>query len=147
MLGGQWFYFTSAAALGADGLPVDIYWGGQQYAPLPMEAEGFEMTTRGAIPTPSITISNQYGAANLPLDSYRGLLGANLWRTLTLARFLDGGATPDPNAYITRDMYVVSQKTSHNANGVSFKLASKIDQEGTQLPMLLAAIEPVGQAK
>ena len=130
-LGGQMFYFTSA--VGAD-LDAGILYGGQQYAPLPMEASGFEMTTRGAIPQPSIAISNLFGAGNLLLDSYRGLIGATLYRILTLRRFLDDGSTPDGNAYITRDAFVVSQKTSHNAQAIVFKLASRIDQEGVQLP-------------
>lgn len=127
--GGQIYYFTSATD--AD---TDIFWGGQQYAPLPMEATGFETTTRGAIPQPNVTISNLFGAGNLLLDTYNGLIGATLIRILTLRRFLDDGATPDPGAYISRDVFVVAQKTSHNALLIVFKLASRIDQEGTQLP-------------
>ena len=128
-LGGPWFYFTSAADA-----EHDIVWGGQLYSPLPMDASGFEMTTRGAFPTPSVTISNLYGAGNLLLDSYKGLVGAELIRILTLRRFLDDGDTPDPNAYITRDKFVVAQKTSHTAVAIAFKLASRMDVEGTQLP-------------
>lgn len=128
-LGGQLFYFTSA-----EDVDTTIIWGGQQYAALPMDASGFDMTTRGAIPQPNVTISNLFGAGNLLLDSYRGLIGATLYRILTLRRFLDDGATPDGNAYITRDAFVVSQKTSHNALAIVFKLASKMDQEGVQLP-------------
>jgi lambda family phage minor tail protein L len=130
-LGGQMFYFTSAVG---DDLDSGILWGGQQYAPLPMDASGFEMTTRGAIPQPNVTISNLFGAGNLLLDAYHGLIGATLYRILTLRRFLDDGSTPDPNAYISRDVFVVSQKTSHNALAIVFKLASRMDQEGVQLP-------------
>ena len=128
-LGGQMFYFTSA-----EDAETAIIWGGQQYAALPMDASGFEMTTRGAIPQPNVTISNLFGAGNLLLDSYKGLIGATLYRILTLRRFLDDGATPDAGAYITRDAFVVSQKTSHNALAIVFKLASRMDQEGVQLP-------------
>jgi lambda family phage minor tail protein L len=129
MLGGPVFFFTSA-----EYFDHAVFWGGQEYAPLPMQAGGFEMTTKGAIPTPSVTISNLYGSANLLLADYRGLLGAKLTRIITLTRFLDDGATPDPGAFITRDVYVVSQKSSHNAISVTFKLASQMDQEGVQLP-------------
>ncbi len=129
MLGGQMFYFTSA-----EDAETVIIWGGQQYAALPMDASGFDMTTRGAIPQPNVTISNLFGAGNLLLDTYKGLIGATLIRILTLRRFLDDGATPDANAYITRDSFVVSQKTSHNALAIVFKLASRMDQEGVQLP-------------
>ena len=126
---GQIYYFASATD--AD---TSIFWGGQEYAPLPMEATGFEMTTRGAIPQPNVTISNLFGAGNLLLDTYNGLIGATLIRILTLRRFLDDGATPDSGAYISRDVFVVAQKTSHNAMIIVFKLAARIDQEGTQLP-------------
>lgn len=127
--GGQWFYFTSATDESHD-----IVWGGQPYAPIPMDATGFEMNTSGTIPTPNVTISNLYGAANSLLDEFKGLLGAKLVRILTLRRFLDDGETPDPTAYITRDVYVVSQKMSHNAVAIVFKLAAHIDQEGVMLP-------------
>jgi lambda family phage minor tail protein L len=130
MLGGPVFYFTSAT----DFDHPEITWGGQVYSALPMEASDFEMTTRGAIPTPTVTISNLYGAGNLLLDSYKGLVGAELTRILTLRRFLDDGETPDPAAYITREKFVVAQKTSHTAVAIAFKLASRMDVEGTQLP-------------
>lgn len=128
-LGGQWFYFASA-----EDFQTIITWGGQDYSPLPMEATGFEMTTRGAIPQPNVTISNLFGAGNTLLELYDGLLGARLWRVVTLRRFLDDGETPDANAYISRDMFVIAQKTSHNAAAIVFKLTSPMDQEGTQLP-------------
>jgi lambda family phage minor tail protein L len=128
-LGGPVFYFTSATDF-----ETQIYWGGQLYSPIPMDASGFELTTRGAIPQPSVTISNLYGAGNLLLDSYKGLVGADIVRILTLRRFLDDGETPDPAAYITRDRFVVAQKTSHTAVAIAFKLASRMDVEGTQLP-------------
>ena len=128
-LGGQWFYFTSA-----ENFQTEIVWGGQLYSPLPMEAQGFELTTRGAFPQPNVTISNLYGAGNLLLDSYKGLVGADIIRILTLRRFLDDGDTPDPAAYITRDKFVVAQKTSHTAVLITFKLATRMDVEGTQLP-------------
>jgi lambda family phage minor tail protein L len=127
--GGQWFYFQSAQDEARE-----IVWGGNTYAPIPMEASGFEMNTSGTIPQPNLTISNLFGAANSLLGSFRGLLGAKLVRILTLTRFLDDGSSPDPGAYITRDVFIVAQKTSHNAQQIVFKLAAHIDQEGVQLP-------------
>lgn len=126
---GQMFYFSSA-----EDAETEIVWGGNPYVAIPMDATGFEMNTSGTIPTPNVTISNLYGAANTLLDEFKGLLGAKLTRILTLRRFLDDGATPDPNAYITRDVFVVSQKISHNAVAIVFKLAAHIDQEGVMLP-------------
>jgi lambda family phage minor tail protein L len=127
--GGQLFYFASLADF-----ETEAVWGGQVYAPLPMDVTGFEYTTRGTLPQPTITISNLYGAGNTLIDEYKGLVGALVTRTLTLSRFLDSGETPDPNAYISRDTYVVSQKTSHTAVAIAFKLTSRLDQEGSKIP-------------
>lgn len=128
-LGGPQFYFNSA-----EDFTRDVVWGGQTYQPLPMNTSGFEYTTRGSLPQPTVVISNLYGAGNLLLDTYKGLVGAGVLRTITLARFLDDGSSPDPNAYIARDQYTVAQKTSHTAVAIAFKLSSKMDQEGTKLP-------------
>jgi lambda family phage minor tail protein L len=127
--GGPTLYFTSATDF-----DHPINWGGQPYAPIPMDAQGFEMTTKGTIPQPSVTISNLFGSGNLLIDSYDGLVGAFLVRIMTLRRFLDDGSTPDGSAYITRDKFVVAQKTSHTAVAMVFKLAALWDLEGTQLP-------------
>jgi lambda family phage minor tail protein L len=127
--GGPTLYFASA-----EDFDTVILWGGQPYTPLPMQAQGFEMTTKGTIPQPTVTMSNLFGAGNLLLDSYDGLVGALLVRIQTLRRFLDDGSTPDVNAYITRDKFAVAQKTSHTAVAIVFKLAALWDLEGTQLP-------------
>jgi hypothetical protein len=110
MPGGQWFFFCSATDF-----DHEIYYGGKRYQPIPMDATGFELTTRGTLPTPNLSISNIVGAGNMLVDSYNDLVGATLIRILTLRRFLDDGATPDGNARISRDSFVVAQKTSHNA--------------------------------
>jgi len=47
MPGGQWFFFCSATDF-----DHEIYYGGQRYQPIPMDATGFELTTKGALPTP-----------------------------------------------------------------------------------------------
>jgi lambda family phage minor tail protein L len=128
-MGGPVHYFTSASDF-----DTNIEWGGNLYIPLPVQAEGFQMTSKGTLPNPAITLSNLFGAGNALLDTYNGLVGAQLTRILTLRRFLDDGSSPDPNAYITRDVFTVAQKTSHNALQIVFKLASKMDQEGAQIP-------------
>lgn len=128
-MNGPTHYFTSAADR-----DTVIFWGGEQYFPMPIDAQGFEMTSKGALPTPSIQLSNLYGAGNALLDTYNGLVGAQVTRIVTLRRFLDDGSTPDPLAYISRDVFVVAQKASHDAVQITFKLASRMDQEGAQIP-------------
>jgi lambda family phage minor tail protein L len=130
---GQMFYFQSMSDFDT---PI-ITWGGTDYSPIPMTASGFEITTRGTIPTPTLVLSNLYGAANTLLLEFSGLLGSKFHRIVTLRRFLDDGDTPDPNAFIMRDMFVVAQKLSHNAKSIAFKLMSHMDTEGVMLPRRL----------
>jgi lambda family phage minor tail protein L len=127
--GGQWYYFTSATDF-----DHEIYWGGQHYSPIPMDATGFEWNTKGTLPQPTLSFDNIGGAGNLLLDSYGDLIGATVIRIQTLRRFLDDGITPDPYAIITRESFVVAQKMSHTALTIVFKLAARWDVEGTQLP-------------
>jgi lambda family phage minor tail protein L len=131
-LGGDVLYFTSAADF-----EEDIFWGGERYVAIPMDAVGFEYNTTGTIPQPTVTISNLFGAANNLLGAYRGLIGAQLVRIVTLTKYLDNGETPDPTAYISSDTFVIAQKMSQNAAAIAFKLASKIDQEGIKIPKRL----------
>jgi lambda family phage minor tail protein L len=128
-MNGPTHYFTSASDF-----DTVIMWGGQQYFPMPVAAQGFEMTSKGTLPNPTISLSNLFGAGNTLLATYNGLVGAQVTRLLTLRRFLDDGSSPDPNAYITRDVFVVAQKVSHDAGQITFKLSSRMDQEGAQIP-------------
>ena len=131
-LGGPIYYFNSA-----ENTTRLITWGGQQYTPLPMSADGFEWSTKGSPPQPTLKFSNLYGAGNALLDEYNGLIGADLIRIVTLERFLDDGSTPDPNAYLLRDIYTVAQKTSHTAVLIAFKMMTRMDQQGSQIPRRL----------
>lgn len=128
-LGGPIYYFTGAATM-----TRPIVWGGNLYVGMYIEASGFEMTTKGTLPQPNLVISNLYGAANLLLSEYRGLIGAQVTRYRTMERFLDDGETPDPNAYLSKDVFRIAQKTSHTPMQIVFKLATPLDQEGVLLP-------------
>ena len=48
------YHFT--ATLMPDG--AKVIWKGVTYEPLPIEASGFERTTKGQIPTPELTVAN-----------------------------------------------------------------------------------------
>lgn len=131
-MGGPVLYFCSLADFDRV-----IKRGGIEYTPIPMEAQGFEWRGQGSLPQPTLIISNAYGGMNLLFADYGELLGCPVTRTRILARWLDDGATPDPTAEIGSDSFVISQKMSHTAAAVTFKLAWRIDQEGTTLPRRL----------
>lgn len=108
--------------------------GGVEYTPIPMEATGFEWKSNGPMPQPTIIVSNAYGGMNILFNEYGELLGVPVTRIRTLWKWMDQGSNPDPNAEIGRDIFVIAQKTSHTPVAVAFKLAWKVDQEGTVLP-------------
>ena len=53
---------------------------GHVYNALPIEADGFEITSKG-LPTPKITVSNVFGTMSVLIDSFDGLQGAKATRT------------------------------------------------------------------
>lgn len=127
--GGPIFHFCSLADLQSV-----FSRGGVEYTPVPMQATGFEWRSTGAMPQPTVAISNAYGGVNLLLNDYGELLGVPLTRIRTLFRWMDQGSDPDPAAEIGRDLFVIAQKSSHTMAVVAFKLSWKADQEGTTLP-------------
>jgi len=73
-----------------------IMWQGKKYYPAPIEASGFETSSRGALPTPSLAISSQSenGIDQLALLRYQilkfgDIIGAKVTRRRTFAKYLD----------------------------------------------------------
>jgi lambda family phage minor tail protein L len=138
----------------------DVYWDGNAYTPMPIEADGFEYTGSGQIPRPKIRISNLLGTITTLLQTLAyGLEGAKVTRIRTMARYLDdlnwGGGdyvdpgyvdadyvlsgtnpygTPDPTAEFPREIYYVDQKTAENRDVIEYELAAAFDLQGTRVP-------------
>ena len=77
-----------------------IYWKGQTYHPLPIKVEGFDSNTRGAMPTPRMSMMSSddvnEGPAERMFRDFRvavrkldDLIGAKLTRVRTFAKYLD----------------------------------------------------------
>jgi len=73
-----------------------IMWQGKKYYPAPIEASGFETSSRGTLPTPSLAISSQSekGTDQLALLRYQilkfgDIIGAKVTRRRTFAKYLD----------------------------------------------------------
>lgn len=124
------FYFTSNTQ--AD--KTNILYRGITYQPLPIQSDGFEITSNGSLPTPSVRIANVQSIIGDLCDSYNDLKGAKVTRTKTLAKYLDNGATPNPTAYLPEDIYYISQKGEETKLSVVFKLASAFDLEQVNIP-------------
>jgi len=156
----QTYYFHS----GVDQSLTDITWAGQDYQPIPIEAEGFEWNGQGSLPRPTLRASNVLGTLTaLILTLPDGLEGAKVTRIRTLGRYLDdinliggdllledgftllledggefrqesGSAEPDPYAEFPREIYYVDRKSAETRDIIEFELASVFDLAGVRAP-------------
>lgn len=126
---------------------TDIVWQGNLYKAAPIKTEGFELSSRGTLPTPKISLAvNTDGI--IPLSIFKNQLrkigdlsGAKVTRIRTLLKYLDainfeGGVndTEDSGAEFPRDIYYIDKKSLENKSIIEFELASLLDVEGIKLP-------------
>ena len=137
-----------------------VVWKGKTYYPAPIQAEGFESTSKGTLPRPTLTIASQSetGSDQLALLKHEirklgDIINAKVTRRRTFAKYLDvinftgasSGATassetlpdgyePDPYAELPKDIYFIERKTTENKNVLTYELASILDLEGIKIP-------------
>lgn len=111
-----------------------VQWKGQTYTALPLQAGGFDITTKGQIPQPEITIANVLGSFSSLVTSADDLIGAKVTRRRTLFKYLDNGPTPDSTQEFPDDIFYIERKTAETNVAISWQLASKIDLEAVLLP-------------
>jgi lambda family phage minor tail protein L len=131
------YYFHT----GTNGLSLPMHWNGQQYQPWPIQISGFAANTGGAMPRLKVTMSNTSLLFTTLALNFNDLLGAQLTRIRTFARFIDavnfpGNTNPnaDPTQFLTPDVFFMEQKVTENKNIVELTFASLIDVEGALLP-------------
>jgi len=136
-LGGQLIRFHA----GTNGLQQPVVWQGQTYSPLPVEVEGFDVTTQGTLPRPKLRVANIDGLFSAGVREMRDLVTAKVIRKRTFARFLDavnfpGGVNPNanPNHHFEDDMFQIERKVLENSYIIEWELASAFDLEGVMLP-------------
>lgn len=128
----------------------DIYWKEEKYIFVPIYAEGFELSSRGTLPTPTLSLAvNDGGIMALSLlrngiKQFGDLIGAKVTRRRTFVKFLDAltfpngvypdDFEPDPNVEFPSDIYYVNRKVRENKSVVQYELNSILDMEGIQLP-------------
>ena len=118
----------------------NITWDGNAYSRLPIIADGFEYSSAGTLPRPTLTIANLDNTITALLvvvnTSNHGndLVGAEVRRIRTLKKYLDGESTADPNAQRPVEIWTIDRKSSENRDAVQFELASAIDQPGVKIP-------------
>ena len=122
------------------------------YISFPIQAEGFEMNSAGALPTPTLTITSvegleETGTFSLLKSNFihlENFIGAKVTRVRTFAKFLDAdqngdtiegvGAEADDKAEFPRDTFFIERKSNENKYSVQFELSSIFDLENLKLP-------------
>lgn len=107
---------------------------GNAYAPIALEATGFEWNGTGTLPQPEVQIGNVNALITGAVIALKDLAGAKFTRIRTFRKYLDDGSSPDPTATFPKDVYRINQKTAHTKVSITFQLASTIDQQGMMLP-------------
>ena len=106
----------------------DIYFNNLKYSAAPISVEGFEMTTQGTLPRPTISLSVDFNGEQLLarlkvlLEKIGDLTGAKFTRIRTFAKFIDNDVS----------------NGGKNANRtLEFELASSLDLESATVPKRL----------
>ncbi len=140
-----------------------IFWQGNTFFPAPLKADGFDITSRGVLPTPTLSITSQkedgieaLSVLRRTISKYGDIVGAKVTRIRTYAKFLDKtnfsdiseqngtqgiyasnfpeGYEPDPYAELPRDIFFVERKSQETKTGITYELSSILDVEGVKLP-------------
>lgn len=112
------------------GIPLAL--GGVEYVPWPIKVANYGSSTDGALPAPSVTLSNYEGVISSLLDLYRPR-GAIFRRRLILRRNLDEGGDPRPEAQFLPDEFTVD-RWSENRRFVTLFLESALAYLNTEIP-------------
>lgn len=127
---------------GTNVLLQPVVWQGETYEPFPMTIEGFDASTKGELPRPTVEVSNIGGGISQEIARYNDLVGAIVTRKRTMARYLDavnspGNVNPDAdrNEQFPDDIFIINRKISENKQIVKFELVSPFDVAGVQLPL------------
>jgi lambda family phage minor tail protein L len=131
------YYFHNGVNAAVTG---NITWNGQVYVRLSLEATGFDYSSTGTLPRPSLTVGNIGSSITALLlqvnmiTAGNDLGGAKVVRIRTLKKYLDGEAGADPHAKFPDEIWYVDRKANENRAAVEFELASKFDLVGVMLP-------------
>jgi len=116
-----------------------IFWQGLEYAPWPIESEGF-IRTGDKLATPLIRASNLQGALTALVLTLDDLIGARLIRRRTMVKYLDavnfpgGNPSADPLQELAPELWFLERKTQETSSVIEWELASALDFQGVKLP-------------
>ena len=121
----------------------NIIWQGQTFEPMALEVSGLEMRSDGKASAPTFGMANNIGGIQGAVSAYclqfGDFAGAKLKVITTLAKYLDAENFSTGNSTASNEakeqLWYIEQKTSENAQSVSFELSNPIDFEGLKIPV------------
>ena len=121
----------------------NIIWQGQTFEPMALDVSGLEMRSDGKASAPTLSMANNIGGIQGAVSAYclqfGDFAGAKLKVITTLAKYLDaenfstGNPTANPSEK-REQIWFIEQKTSENAQQVTFELSNPVDFEGLKIP-------------
>ena len=127
---------------GTNALVQNVVWQGNTYTAMPIDAEGFDVSSKGTLPRPKFRVANIGGVFSAEVITYDDLVGATVTRKRTFVKYLDavnftGGvnATADTSQHMTDDVWYIEQKTNETRYVIEWELSSAFDLQGVKLPL------------
>ena len=121
----------------------NIIWQGQTFEPMALEVSGLEMRSDGKASAPTLSMANNIngiqGAVSAYCLQFSDFAGVKLKVITTLAKYLDadnftaGNTSANPSEK-REQIWFIEQKTSENAQQVTFELSNPVDFEGLKIP-------------
>ena len=121
----------------------NIIWQGETFEPMALEVSGLEMRSDGKASAPTLSMANNIGGIQNAVSALclqlGDFAGAKLKVITTLAKYLDAenfsAGNPTANSSEKREqIWFIEQKTSENAQQVTFELSNPVDFEGLKIP-------------
>lgn len=121
----------------------NIIFDGQTFEPMALQVSGLEMRSDGKASAPTLSMSNNIngiqGAVSAYCLRFDDFAGAKIKVITTLAKYLDAenfstGNTSANSSEKREQIWFIEQKTSENAQQVTFELSNPVDFEGLKIP-------------
>lgn len=111
-----------------------VVWLGNTYVPLPISFEGADVTGKGAVPRPTLTVANNAFTISGLINLYGTIRGSIITRWQTFSQYLDLGSHPDPLAMLPIDQWRVDRIIKMNKIEAQLECRSFFDFQGKLLP-------------
>jgi lambda family phage minor tail protein L len=105
---------------------------GRFYKPWPITSSGFESTTQGSLPQPTIDLANIKSAISVLLIVYKPR-GALVRRRRIYRKHLDGGTDPNPDAQFEPEEYILD-RWDRNDFTCTLRLVTELTYLNLEIP-------------